>query len=720
MSESNGKAQLVRSTNDGPRAALAVRALPSKIGTQHHERLAVVYVRQSTYQQVVRHQESTRLQYGLHGYATNLGWPDDRILVIDDDLGKSGATAEGRPGFQRLVAEVGLNHVGIILGIEMSRLARSCKDWHQLLEVCAIFGTLIADQDGIYDPSQYNDRLLLGLKGTMSEAELHVLKQRMLQGKLAKARRGELGTLLPTGYVRRPSGEIVKDMDEQVQSVIKTIFSQFMAIGTVDGVLRYLVANGIQFPVRATTGTNKGDVTWRRPNRMTLINMLHHPMYAGSYVFGRRRIDPRRKRPGKPWTGRTSTPEAQWHAFLRDHVPAYITWEQYEANKAQLASNRAFAKGIVRRGHAMLSGLIVCGRCGYRMSPSMATKYVRYTCHRERTDYAGPACQSLTGSQLDALVTDLVMQALAPAALEVSMKVTNDIEAAHHRLDQVWKQRLERAQYQAERALRQYNVVEPENRLVARTVERALEEKLAEQRKLEDEYRRFQSSRASRLTDEDLASIRSLAEDIPSLWVSPTTTNGDRQTILRQLVDAVIVTVHGESEKVTAEIHWIGGNKTKSDFIRPVARISQLSTHQELTNRILELRRSGLKSAEIADKLNAEGWRPPKRRTTFNGAMVRLFASRGGHSKRTSIEELRSSHAVAPQEWTLSDLAHELDMPPVTLFSWLKKGWVTGRRLENARRTWVIPADREELARLRAVRAAPKRGWRSGKWVPSA
>src|SRR5260370_3121202 len=590
MSNSIARATIVHCNNERPSTAVAVRSFPSKIGTQHHERLAVVYVRQSTYQQVVRHQESTRLQYGLQGYATIVGWADDRIVVIDDELGKSGTTAEGRPGFQRLVAEVGLNHVGIILGVEMSRLARCCKDWHQLLEVCAIFGTLIADQDGIYDPSQYNDRLLLGLKGTMSEAELHVLKQRMLQGKLAKARRGELGALLPAGYVRRPSGDVVKDNDEQVQSVIHTVFAQFMSLGTVDGVLRYLVANGVHFPVRATTGVNKGDVTWRRPNRMTLINMLHHPMYAGAYVYGRRRTDPRRQRPGRPWTGRTSTPEEQWHAFLRDRVPADITWEQYEANKAQLASNRAFAKGLVRHGHAMLSGLIVCGRCGYRMSPTMATKHVRYSCHRERTDYAGPTCQSLTGRQLDALVVDLAMQALAPAALEVSMTVTNDNEAEHTRIGQAWKPKLERVQYEAQRALRQYNVVEPENRLVARTVERALEEKLAEQRKLQDEYRRFQIRRPSRLSAEDLAAIRSLAADIPSLWASPTTTNGDRQTILRQLVDAFIVTVHGESEKVTVDVRWIGCSTTTAHFFPPFPRITQLPPHPTLTPHLLKFK----------------------------------------------------------------------------------------------------------------------------------
>jgi DNA invertase Pin-like site-specific DNA recombinase len=262
-----------------------------KIQPHHLDRLAVVYVRQSTLQQVLDHQESTRLQYGLAHRAEALGWSAERILTIDEDLGKSGSSAEGRSGFQRLVTEVSLNHVGLILGIEMSRLARSNKDWHHLLEVCALFGTLIADLDGIYDPSQYNDRLLLGLKGTMSEAELHILKQRMLQGKLNKAQRGELGFHLPIGYVRRPSGEICFDPDEQAQQVVKVIFRKFEELGTLNAVLRYLVDHHIQVGVRVLSGANKGDLEWHRPNRATLQNLLKNPAYAGAYAYGQSHTD---------------------------------------------------------------------------------------------------------------------------------------------------------------------------------------------------------------------------------------------------------------------------------------------------------------------------------------------------------------------------------------------------------------------------------------------
>jgi DNA invertase Pin-like site-specific DNA recombinase len=308
----------------------SLRALASpKIQAVHYDRLAVVYVRQSHPQQVLRHQESTRLQSGLAEHAQALGWTPSQVLVIDEDLGKSADSMAGRAGFQRLVAEVSLAHVGIIFGLEMSRLARSNRDWHQLLEVCALFGTLIGDLDGIYDPIDYNDRLLLGLKGAMSEAELHVLKQRMVAGKRAKAARGELGMPVPMGYVRRPSGEVVKDPDEQAQAVIALLFEQFERLGTIHAVLRYLVQHQIRVPQRVRFGPSKGELVWCRPNRTTLSNLLHHPIYAGAYVYGRRPTDPRRKQPGRPSTGRLVAKPEDCQVLLQDHHPAYISWEQF-------------------------------------------------------------------------------------------------------------------------------------------------------------------------------------------------------------------------------------------------------------------------------------------------------------------------------------------------------------------------------------------------------
>ena len=383
---------------------MAARRIPSeKIQGHHRDRLAVVYVRQSTLQQWVRHQESTRLQYGLVERALGLGWPRSQVMVIDEDLGKSGTTVEGRLGFQRLVAEVGLNHVGIVLGLEMSRLARCCRDWHQLLEICGLFGTLIGDLDGIYDPTDYNDRLLLGLKGTLSEAELHVLKQRMWAGKRAKAERGELGMTVPMGYLRRPSGEVIQDPDEQARATIALIFAQFERCGTINGVLQYLVRQRIQLPHRVRCGPGQGELEWRRPNRVTLSNLLHHPIYAGAYVYGRRPTDRRRQQPGRPATGRRVATPAEWAVLLKDRLPAYISWVQFERNLQQLAANQTSGPGPIRSGPSLLSGLVICGRCGLRMAAlyNSSGGRLRYACSRMAIDYGERHCQSLVGQILD-------------------------------------------------------------------------------------------------------------------------------------------------------------------------------------------------------------------------------------------------------------------------------------------------------------------------------
>jgi len=529
-------------TAAAPRATGTIAS--HKIQPRHLERSAVVYVRQSTVQQIVRHQESTKIQYGLAGLAERLGWLREQVVVIDEDLGVSGASSEGRAGFQKLLADVALDRVGLILGVEMSRLARSCKDWYQLLELCAVYGTLIGDLDGLYDPAQYNDRLLLGLKGTMSEAELHVLRQRLQQGQLAKARRGELGRPVPIGYVRRPSGEVVLDPDEEARATVRLIFEQFDRIGTVGGVLKYLATQGIKLGVRVHSGPAKGELDWRRPNRQTLQQMIHNPAYAGVYAYGRRATDPRRQRPGHRGTGRIVVPREQWVACLKDRQPAYIPWEQYERNVARLAEHRSHVavRGAVRRGAALVQGLVVCGRCGARMATQYRSKgaHVRYQCLKQRADYGGRPCQGLTARALDAEVSRLALQALAPAALEVSLKVGEDVERTRAELETRWKRRLERAKYESDRAARQYRAVEPENRLVARTLEAAWEEKLREQRKLEEEHERSCRELPRVLTEEERQAIRALAADLPALWSARTTTVEDRKAILRQVVDRVV------------------------------------------------------------------------------------------------------------------------------------------------------------------------------------
>ena len=378
-----------------------------KIRPEHLDRAAVVYVRQSSRQQVLEHTESTRLQYALAGRAVALGWARSQVVVIDDDLGVSAATADSRKGFARLVTEVTMGRVGVVLGIEMSRLARTGRDWHQLLELCSLSGVLLADPDGVYDPGVYNDRLLLGLKGTMSEAELYLIRQRMLSGRLAKAERGELAIPLPIGYVRRPSGEAVLDPDEQAQHVVRLVFSTFARLGTLNGVLRYLAGQQVQLPVRVHSGPAKGELEWRRPTRETLQIMLHNPVYAGYYAYGRRQVEPRRKVPGRPSTGRVVMDSSEWLVLLPGRLPAYITPEQYEANIARMAANRqtAATPGAPRDGSALLSGLLRCGRCGgHRMTvrypggSGAAHPPHNYTCAYYQANYGtGGRCQHIAG-----------------------------------------------------------------------------------------------------------------------------------------------------------------------------------------------------------------------------------------------------------------------------------------------------------------------------------
>jgi DNA invertase Pin-like site-specific DNA recombinase len=684
-----------------------------KLDSDHFERLAVVYVRQSDPQQVLRHRESTDLQYHLVDLAAELGWSRERIVVIDEDLGTTGRHAEGREGFQRMMAEVAMNHVGIILGREMSRLARSCKDWYQLLEVCGLFGTMLADQDGVYDPSQYHDRLLLGLTGIMSEAELHVMRGRLYAGLMNKARRGELFTHLPIGYVFQSPGEVVLDLDEQVRSTVRLVFEKFDEIGSISGLLRYLAQHDIRLGIRPHKGPHRGQLEWRRPSQATLRNMLHHPLYAGAYSYGRRKVDPRRKVPGKPATGRTNVPRDQWAVLLKDRHPAYISWEQFEANQLRLEDNRNRSGnlGAPREGKALLGGLLVCGKCGGRMivnygSPRAKLKYL---CQRQRDCYGLDRCQSVVGHVLDDLVTRQAFRVLEPAALELSLTAATDIQCERQRLAEHWTQRRERARYEAERAARQYHAVEPENRLVARRLEHDWEQALLQQRIVEDEYERFLREKPTALTEADRRQIESLATTIPGLWNAATTTNAQRQVILRHLIDHIVVEVQGQTEFVDVAIHWAGGFISRHEIVRPVKHYHQLRDYDRLTARIHELKQTGLNSRRIAEHLNREGFRPPRRAKQYSAGIVRQLVSRGPGRKSVARHRHRTSSLRLDQdEWFLGDLAVELSIPETTLYNWLRRGWLHARKaaVDGASRV-IAWADADERDRLRRLHAFP-------------
>jgi len=669
----------------------------------------LVYVRQSTPQQVLEHRESTARQYDLVEAAAALGWPRERILVIDEDQGQSGQSAEVRLGFQRVLAEVGLDHVGLVLCLEVSRLARSCKDWHQLLELCAIFRTLLADQDGVYDPTEFNDRLLLGLKGTMSEAELHILQGRMAEGQRKKAQRGELFNHAPIGYVRVPGGGYALDPDEQAQSVVRLIFEQFERQGTVHAVLRFLVRHDLRLPVRPHAGPERGQLQWHRPNRVTLLNLLEHPVYAGAYRWGHRKIDPRRKKPGRRSTGRTFNRPENCEVLLRERLDAYISWEQFQANQRRLADNgtRAPGRGAPRHGPSLLSGLVVCGRCGRRLMTSynQGGSLLRYQCARESVEYAAPLCQGLAGAPLDALVSQQILQALEPASLELSLAAAEDLERERDRLHAHWRQRRERAAQDADRAWRQYHAVEPENRLVARELERRWEAALLAQRQLQEEHVRFLAEQPATLSVQQRQQILALADDLPGLWHAPTTTPEDRQQIVRLLLEQVVVSVLGESEQVAVTLHWAGGAQSEHRLARPVDGYAQLSYYPRMRAWIEELRGQGLSMEQVAQRLNQEGFRPPKRTATFTAAMVaRLLADEGLSGPRPAAA---NAGVLEANEWWLSDLARHLKMPIATLTRWRIVGWVQVRKVAVSGGRWAIWADADELDRLRRLRACP-------------
>jgi DNA invertase Pin-like site-specific DNA recombinase len=690
------------------------RNRPSKIDLWHLERLAVVYVRQSSKYQVINNKESAEVQASFGELAVAWGWPSSRVVVINEDQALSGASIEGRTGFQWLMTEVNLDHVGVILGFQVSRLSRANSDWYHLLERCAVFHTLLADQDGIYDPTLYNDRLLLGLKGTMSEAELHFLRQRLYQGRLNKARRGEQFTLVPIGYIRSHSGDRLElDPDEQAQHVVGLIFDKFDELGSVGAVLRYLVRNDIKLGFRMPGGPDAGRLQWRSPSRSTLNRIFRHPCYAGCYVFGFTRKDPRRKKPGRPGSGTVLVERLKWEVMIPDKVPAYITWERYLANQDRIAENCSHpaTRGVARGGPSLLSGLVYCSRCGQKMQVAYHAKGepLRYVCNRGYLERAEPLCQSLAGRFLEALVIEEVLRAIEPARLELSAQAITDFQRERERLDRHWQQRLERAKNQAERAARQFLRAEPEDRLVARELERRWEAALHQQRELGEQYDRFRAERPRELTTADRQRIEALAQDIPALWHASSTTIQERQQIVRCLIERIDVAVRGETEWVDVAIRWAGGMESRHAIRRNVNAYAHLSNYEALRDRMAELRCAGATMEEIADRLNSEGFHPPRGpdrfdRTRVSSAMVRmgLLGPRG--TRWTQPEDLR------PHEWRVRDLAAKLEMPPRSLHHWFRRGWVLGHYTAAETGCLILWADEEELDRLGRLRAWPRGG----------
>jgi DNA invertase Pin-like site-specific DNA recombinase len=543
----------------------------SKVTSDHLRRQAYLYVRQSSLQQVHDHRESTARQYDLKRRAQALGWPTEQIVVIDEDLGLSGASSTARNGFQRLVADVGLGRVGLVMGLEVSRLARNSTDWHRLLEICALAETLILDEDGIYDPSHFNDRLLLGLKGTMSEAELHVLRARLLGGQLNKARRGELWMRPPIGFVTDHTGRLSLDPDAQIQDTVRLLFETFRRTGSAQKVVRHFAQEKILWPRRPYTGGRAGQIVFAPLAHSRVLGILHNPRYAGAFVYGRTR---QRKVIIAGQMRYRRLTRAEWTVFLPNAHPGYLTWDEYEANQATLLTNAAGygtdrRRSPAREGVALLQGLVLCGRCGLRMTVRYSVRRGHpapdYLCQRRGIETAGPSCQIIPGTGLDEAVSQLVLDAVTPTALDVALEVFDELRQRKAEVDRLRRAQVERAREDAELAQRQFMLVRPEHRLVADTLEQQWNEKLVRLAALEEEYTRV-TKIDGELSGHARERIQALVADLPRVWHDPRTPARERKRMLRLLIEDVTLV---RDRTIQLHIRWKGGATTSLDCPLP-------------------------------------------------------------------------------------------------------------------------------------------------------
>jgi DNA invertase Pin-like site-specific DNA recombinase len=581
----------------------------SKVTAEHLQRAAYLYIRQSTLRQVLENTESTERQYALRRRALVLGWPEERIVVIDEDQGQSGASASGREGFQRLVAEVGLGKAGIVMGLEVSRLARNCADWHRLLEICGLTHCLILDEDGLYDPGHYNDRLLLGLKGTMSEAELHLIRARMIGGVINKAQRGELKMLLPAGLVYDEDDRVVLDPDQQVQQSLRVFFATFERTGSARGTVHEFNRQGLKFPNRGPAG--RGDLCWEPLTSRMALDTLHHPRYAGAFCYGR-------SRSWKDAEGRRHTqqlPREQWRFFKPDAHPGYVTWEQFLANQKRLRENFQVAGGAgrkagpAREGPALLQGLVLCGKCGHAMTVSYHHRQGKlspdYVCCVETTYHAQPACQRIPGGDIDQAVGQLLVQSVTPLALEVVLNVQSEIQGRLAETERLRQQQVQRAQYEAERAQVRYMRVDPNNRLVADTLETQWNEKLRLLAQAKEECQQQQRLDAALLTQEQRAKILALASDFPRVWQDPKTPDRERKRMARLLLEDVTLR---RAEDITVQVRFKGGATHQLQLPRPQSVTVTRKTKLELIAQ-MDLLLNDHNEGEVARLLNESGWR---------------------------------------------------------------------------------------------------------------
>ena len=676
-------------------------SMPDKVQASHLKRDAYLYVRQSTLQQVLENTESTERQYALRQRAVALGWPLERVVVIDTDLGHSGASYEDREGFQQLVAEVGMGHAGIVLGLEVSRLARNCSDWHRLLEICALSDTLILDEDGLYDPSHFNDRLLLGLKGAMSEAELHVLRARLQGGLMNKARRGELKLRLPVGLVYDARDRVVLDPDQQVQGSLQTFFQTFQRTGTASATVKFFQQEGLLFPRRLWRGVRKGELVWGPLEHSRALQALHNPRYSGTYVWGRFRVDKigRRKTPRQ-------LPQDQWEVLIPDAHPGYIDWQQYQRNLKRLREN-AQRHGSDRRksppgeGPALLQGLVVCGICGRRMTLRYHMRDGRltptYVCQREGIEHAQPICQSIPGHVVDETISQLVLRAMKPVTLEVTLAVQQELEQRLDEADRLRQQRVARARYEADLAQQRFMQVDPKNRLVADSLEADWNDRLRAVTEAQEEYEQQSQADRALLDEQSREKIRMLATDFPRLWNDPNTPDRERKRMIRLLIEDVTLR---KEDDITAHVRFKGGTHQTLVIPRPLNAGEARRTAPEVITEIERLLNDHT-VGQLAGILNEQGFRSGEGFAFTSRIVARLCRD---YQLKCRYDRLRESGKL-----TLAEIAKQLHVSTTTVKIWRRHGLLRGHPYNDKNECLFDPPDQAAPAKSQGRKLSERR-----------
>jgi DNA invertase Pin-like site-specific DNA recombinase len=659
--------------------------IPSKVTASQLKRSAFLYVRQSSPRQVLENTESTARQYALRKRAVALGWQEEQIIVIDNDLGQSGASAADREGFQKLVTEVSMGRAGIVLGLEVSRLARNSADWHRLLEICAIADTLILDEDGIYHPAQFNDRLLLGLKGTMSEAELHLIRARMRGGLLNKAKRGELATQLPFGFAYDDEGRVVFDPDQQVQQAIRCVFDTFRRVGSAFGVARVFRQQRWQFPCRLQESGKLAEIGWGDLDHFKVVSMLRNPRYAGAYFYGRTRY---RK---KPQGGRQAQclPREEWHTLILDAHPGYITWQDYEENVRRLQENArihgADRRTPVREGPALLQGLMICGICGTRMTVGYHRRKKGiepdYICPgRRETDRLDKVyCQRVSGASLDQGVGTLLVETVTPLALEVALTVQQEIQRRWEEADRLRRLQVDRARYEAELARRRFLRVDPDNRLVAASLEAEWNSKLRALAEAEQCCERERQSDQAQLSGPQREQILALAINFPQLWNDPKTPDRERKRMVRLLIEDITVR---KGDQVQLDIRFRSGMSKTLLFSRPLGYFQARKQRPALIaemDRLLENYNYG----DVARMLNEKGFKSGVGRplTPLTVSSIRI-----AYNLKSRFDRLRERGML-----TISEIAQKLGVSIDTIWRWQRCGLVRAHPFND--QNWCLYED---------------------------